>query len=301
MYKFDACLKSSPCKRCDIGYVLRNYIKPLIQTLTNDIRDYYMRLLTTKCLNTAVMLSVFMLGRKRGISIANYCDTEATRKRHLTDGDTNQSIIEYYSKDILSTRCKQRVFYYVLLTDGKFPYDEKTKEPAFFPGHVLILEKFPNEEKKPYFYFYQSYVNKYDLKEHIKKNNMTLKLSYNKTQKMLRGLQYILHADKWDHKCIKYWKDMTFVDSSNLLNSHCKNNIFLCIRKTFVVDCLKHIKLYTDQKLKELEKEMVSRKNDVYGDPTLYDQLQKPLTVNQMYKRLQKLKEDVKLRQDSIL
>jgi hypothetical protein len=38
----------------------------------------------------------------------------------------------------------------------------------FFPGHVFILEKIPSKDE-PYFYFYQSYINNYDLKDHIKK------------------------------------------------------------------------------------------------------------------------------------
>lgn len=32
------------CKRCDIGYLIKDYMKPLMQALTVQIREYNMRL-----------------------------------------------------------------------------------------------------------------------------------------------------------------------------------------------------------------------------------------------------------------
>jgi len=290
---FDSCTSEEKCRKCDIGYILKNYIKPLMQTLTNDVKDYYMRLLTTKCLNTAVMLSIFMLGKNRGIEIANYCDTEATRKRHIENKDDNSSIISYFKKDILSSiKTKQRYLYYILLTDGKFPNRDASKESLFFPGHVLILEKIPDlKSNKAYYYFYQSYINSYDLKDHIKKNNNSLKLTYEKTEALLNNLEYILESPIWDSKCVEAWESFTFANTENLLGSQSKNNFFLCIRKAKVVDCLKHIERYTIEKINELKK--IPLDNKIYGDNTLYDEKQKPLTVKQMSKQLNKLYEDV--------
>lgn len=287
---FDSCMTKENCRRCDIGYIIKNYVKPLIQTLTNDIKEYYMRLLTTKCLNSAVMVSIFMLGKKKGIEIANYCDTEMTKKRHMANLETNNSIISNFKHDILDKKCKYRYLYYILLTDGKFPYNNSTKDPAFFPGHVFILEKIPDNDK-PYFYFYQSYINKYDLKEHIKKNNNSLKLSYEHTEQLINNLEYILESNTWDNNCVNAWKYFTFADTSNMLNSNSKGNFFLCIRKAKVVDCLKHIEKYTLDKIKKLEK--IPLDNKVYGDVSLYDINQKPLSVKEMSKKLNKLYEDV--------
>jgi hypothetical protein len=288
---FDKCTTEENCRKCDVGYILKNYVKPLMQTLTNDVKEYYMRLLTSKCLNTAVMLSIFMLGKNRGIEIANYCDTVATRKRHLDKDDNNNNIISYFKKDILDIKTKHRYLYYILLTDGKFPNKDPTKEPLFFPGHVLILEKIPNDSGKPYYYFYQSYINHYDLKEHIKKNNSSLKLTYEKTEKLLSSLEIVLESPTWNNECVDAWKSFTFADTTHLLDSYSKNNFFLCIRKAKVVDCLKHIEKYTKEKIHDLKG--VPLDNKIYGDNSLYDENQKPLTVKQMSKQLNKLYEDV--------
>jgi hypothetical protein len=295
---FDSCTTKENCRRCDVGYVIKNYVKPLMQTLTNDIKEYYMRLLTTKCLNSAVMLSVFMLGKKRGIKIANYCDTRVTKKRHMENLETNNSIISNFKADILDKKCKYRYLYYILLTDGKFPYNDSNNKEVFFPGHVFILEKIP-DKNEPYFYFYQSYINDYDLKDHIKKNNNSLKLSYKNTEKLLINLEYILSAETWDTNCVDAWKYFTFTDTSNLLNSHSKDNFFLCIRKAKVVDCLKHIEKYTVEKMKALDK--VPLDNKIYGDASLYDKNQKPLTVKQMSKQLNKLYQDVSKQKNNFI
>jgi hypothetical protein len=73
-----------------------------MQTLTNDVREYYMRLLTTKCLNTA-MLSIFMLGKRRcwNYKLLWYRND---KKRHGENLETNTSIISNFKVDILDKR-----------------------------------------------------------------------------------------------------------------------------------------------------------------------------------------------------
>lgn len=294
-YIFDSCTTKDNCQRCDIVYVLKKYVKPLMQTLTVDIKEYYMRLLVSKCLNTAVMLAVFMLGKEKGISIANYCDTEKTRIRHKNNEESNNSILAWFKKDIFSKNIKShRYLYYILLTDGKFTFEDQTKPYAFFPGHVFIIEKFPSKNGTlPNYYLYQSYINEYDLEGHVKKNNNTLKLDYDRLKKIINGLVYILNVEKWDDNCVDYWKTLTFVDSSYLKDSQCKGNYFLCVKKARVYDCLKYIEEYTAEKIQEITPMVNADKNQIYGDKSLYDERQTPLTVFQMYTNLKKLYGDV--------
>lgn len=287
-YQFD-------CKKCDIGYILKNYIKPLIQTLTNDIKSYYMRLLTTKCLNTAVMLAVFMVGKKRALQLSNYCDTEATRKRHMDGKDQNYNIINTLRADVFTMKTNHRWLYYILLTDGHFPHESKGKEESqFFPGHVFILEKIPDKHE-PFYYFYQSYINEYDLKDHIKRNNKSLKICKKRAENIIDDLEYILNAQIWDVKCVQHWRDLTFIDSSHLLNYVSKNNFFICYKKAKLTDCLKYIKIYTKEKLKEIEPMLPEKSKHVYGDATLYENIERALTYNQVYNQLKKLQDTLNL------
>lgn len=289
--KFSTCTEKY-CDRCDIGYILKNYVHPIIQCLTNDIKEYYMKLLTTKCLNSAVMISFFMLGKQKALEVANYCDNGITKKRHQDKIDNNNNIILRYKNIVLKNNYKFRYLYYILLTDGYFTFDDKSKKSVYFPGHVFILEQIPN---KPYYYLYQSYINKYDLGQYIEKNNRTLKFSHEKVKKLFEDLHYIFNTEIWDDSCIKRWKEFTHVDTIELKGARCKNNFFLCIKSSRVVDCLKHIKQYTKEKLDELEyKKKVNVNNsnylnDIYGDKKLYDKNQIALTNNDMQIKLQSL------------
>lgn len=281
------------CSKCNIGFILKNYVRPLIQTLTNDIRDYYMNLLTTKCLNTAVMLGIFMLGKKKGLEVANYCDSVETKNRHIAEIDNNKSIIADYKIDILKYESVRQI-YYILLTDGDFKKKDST---IMFPGHVFIIEKIPQLISKTNKYnIYQSYINKYDLKGHFEKNNKSLVISNAKLVKLLDNLEYILKVHTWDNKCVKAWKDFTFVDTTDLLGSNPKGQLFICIRKSPVKTCLKYIDAYTNTKLKILEKQLKSKSikdNDIYGQNNLYSENENALTNDEMKKSLRSIRTSI--------
>ena len=86
------------CLRCDFGYILKDFVKPIMQCLTNDIKDYYMRLLVTKCLNQSVLMAYFMLGKK-GIKLADACDTTKVQQRHEAGEDSNAILLESLKKN----------------------------------------------------------------------------------------------------------------------------------------------------------------------------------------------------------
>lgn len=285
--ELDSCTKEK-CSACDIGYLIKDFVKPIMQALTIDVKDYYMRLLTTKCLNLAVCISFFMAGPKKGIAIADYCDSNLTTKRHESGEINNITLMDAMQKDILNKNVKYRYLYYILMTDSYLPTDDSNEPSKFFCGHVMIIEKIPNG-KDPYYYFYQAYINEYDFKGHVKKNKNTLKIPYNKMVDMLKKMKYILLNKYWDETSIKYWKDITFVDSSALLGSKPTNKIYLCYKKAKLNKCVEHLLKYTNQKLKDTTKYKAEDMNKIYGDPSLFDSDQNPLTVYDMKRSFEKL------------
>lgn len=287
------CIKDT-CKRCDMVFILKDYVKPIMQLLSNDLNDFYMGLLTTKCLNTAIMIMYFMVG-KEGIKISKYCDTRATIKRHTNNIDNNNDIMIVLKKDILNPNIKNRYIYYILLTDAYFP---RENEQTFFPGHVILIEKTPSNivNEKPYYYMYQSYINKYDLAGHYslksKKsskidNNDSVKMTYDELSKFINKLGYIMNSSRWDDNCIKYWKDFTFIDTQNMRNSECKNKFYICYKRALVNTCIGNIKKYTQDKLKILKK--VKNDNDIYGDTMKYKDTEIALTNGSMRYSLENL------------
>jgi hypothetical protein len=275
---------------CNLAYVLRNYVKPLMQTLSNDVKDYYLRLLTTKCLNTAIMLGIFMVGYKKTKEIADFCDTVATRKRHSDNLDDNPTVLKHFKQDVLNKKTRSRYFYYIMLTDGNFVKSNGTT--VYFPGHVFVIEKLPGAAS---YNMYQSYINQYDLDGHITKTGNNTRISYEKMQLLLEYLDYILNTEIWDEEAVKKWKSFTFVDTTEtFLGAKCKGHYFMCFKKAMVKNCMAHIRKYTKNKLKQVKPIALSRPQEIYGYHDKYDKNTVPLTNIQMYKQLNKLYIDIK-------
>lgn len=277
----DSRIRKQSCPRCDLGYVIKDYIKPIIQILTNEIPQFNFRLQTTKCLNTAVMLMIFLAG-KQGLDIASYCDTREVAKRHQSGQDDNKIIMQSLKKQILSKKEKSRTLYYILLTDGYFPKSASQPSNVYFPGHVLILEKLWDEQKQEhYFYFYQSYINQYTLQQHIELNR-GLRIDYNKTKQIINNLHHILHSKEWQEDNVTKWKEITFTNSSNFMNTLSKGNFFLCFKKVRTNVCYKYLLAYLKKVNTNLNNQPTEDENKIYGDVSLYDTDASPLTNKQM-------------------
>lgn len=282
------CTKES-CERCDMGYILSEHVKPIMQCLTNDIKDYYMALLTTKCLNTAVAISFFMLGNK-GIKIANFCDSVEVQNRHEQKKDDNVVLIQSLRRNILNKQTKFRQLFYILMTDSTFPHDDNNNR--HFPGHVFIIEKIPGDPE-PTYYFHQSYINKYDYNGHIKRNNNTLSMSWLDIKRMMEQIHYTLLNPIWDENTVKYWKQITFVDTKHMLGAKSGGKMFLCWKKAKLTDCIGRLESYTNEKLKQISKMKISELSTVYGEASSYDSEQTPLTVSEMKDSLETLRNKI--------
>lgn len=296
----DRCTKES-CRACDTGYIIKDHIKALMQCLTIDIPDYYMRLLTSKCLNLAILISFFMAGRKKAIEMGNYCDTHETTKRHQSgtfskfnkDGkyntNGNEYLINKLQSELLNKNIKHRYLYYILMTDAYLPVDNST-EQKFFCGHVMVVEKIPGHNGNlPFYYFYQAYINEYDFNGHVKRHKNTLKKSYEEMHIMLEQIKYILLNKTWDATSIKYWKDITFVDTTQLKDGKPADKIYLCYTRTKLTECVGYLHNYVKSHLKKISKLKIQDMNKIYGDESLFDKDQEPLTTYQIKTNFEQL------------
>lgn len=264
------------CKQCDIGTLIVSFLKPIMQTLTNDIKDYNMRMLLTKCLNTSIVLSFILLG-PIGVKRASYCDTQRTIDRHKKGIDNNREILDRLKLDLLNKNEPGRWVYYMLITDAYFPYDNVNRKDAFMPGHVVLIERI-NDGKEVFYYLYQSYINQYDFKGHFDRSKGTLRKSWDEIRNILEKVDAMLMAKKWNENTIQFWKDFTFVNTRDMKNSNSEERMYLCWRKTQATECVKYLEDYVNQKLRQLEKIPRTLDDKIYGDESKYDPRQNPMT-----------------------
>lgn len=267
----------SICKSCDLMYIVVNYITPLMQFLTNDIRSFNMQLKTTKCLNTALMITFLFLGKK-GIKHAEVCDSNAIVSRYEKGEHNNHEMIEKIKKLVMRPT-KKRYMFYILLNEGYFG-------DKYFPGHVFIIEKSNT------YNLYQSYINKYDLKSYYETQNNTFQMSRDEVKNLIKKLEYIVLTSKtWDEKCVKYWKEFTHVDTSNIKDAPHVGKLNICMSHAPITSCLWNIEKYIKKKKKEIKDLDPS---SIYGSLEYYDTRSiQPLTVGELSNKLNNILEDI--------
>lgn len=145
---------------CDLGYVIVDHVPAMIQILTNELREYNMELISTRCFNTAVMMWYLFLGERQGsMEYASECECHSVRRRGMQTRrllsvkeyarhpnnpsvvleDLESSLLAAASSFAASTECSKnnnkntvgagcpestvcsREIYYVILTNANLP------------------------------------------------------------------------------------------------------------------------------------------------------------------------------------
>lgn len=253
-----------------IGEIVKNYHKPIIQALTNELTQYNMRLLTTKCLNCSVTFWYLFFG-KRGLLDTNYCDVPQVVDRHETTKlDHNMAITRALRREMTAVSVDHQAFY-IMFTDGYFVHPQ-TGDKVFFPGHVMVIEKAGLQN----YYIYQCYINQYDFKgsldfrekPEIPKKTILLYLDC---------LDHFASKMVWDNAMISFWKDLTNVDTSNMLGFVPSHAFYMCFRNKPIDRCLLNFRRFVDTILKK-----IPTGDDVYGRKQDYNAKINPLTNNEM-------------------
>jgi hypothetical protein len=267
---------SKECKRCDIGFIIKDYVRPLMQALSVHLQEYNMQLMETKCLNTAVMMMYLLFGTK-SLQHTRYCDVPNVVKRHLHSQDNSITIANNLKTDILR-KTKHRYIYYVMLTDGYFVKDDGSK--VFFPGHVFLIEKVPNANGSDMEYFiYQSYINEYTLETQVA-INQKMKVKSDKIWYYMDNICRMTKEKIWDENFTEFWKDMTHVDTKQMNGSRPLQAFYVCFQKVQHKKCAEELIKFSKFILTTIPKNLPS---NIYGKSnTVYHENSEPLTNKQM-------------------
>jgi hypothetical protein len=237
----------------------------------------------------------FMVGEK-GLKTAELCDCTkfrtASEQRVAIDPKQNMRITEDLAKQILSKRGKHRELFYILITDADFLQQDTTQQSTqstqptkYFPGHVIVIEKIPSQDKNapnPSYNLYQSYIYEYDLQGQLNRNNESFGVDYDRMTHLMTQLKTVMTANTWSDEVISAWKDLTYVDTSkDFKDAICKNRFFICYKQMQARHCIERIEKYAKRVLARITREATKLKKpfkEIYGDPRLYTGDVKPLS-----------------------
>jgi hypothetical protein len=168
-------------------------------------------------------------------------------------------------KEILR-KTKHRYIYYVMLTDGYFYKRDGSK--VFFPGHVFLIEKVPWKGEM-FYYIYQSYINEYTLEAQVAPGQKSMKISQEKMEYYLRKICDMTQKKVWDEDFVKFWMDMTRVDTKHMLSTSPQNAFFVCFRKIRHESCVKELLKFSKFISKDVSSSL-DKPDEVYGKKSTY-------------------------------
>ncbi len=297
---------------CDLPYLIKPHLRAIMQLLTVELREYNMSLITTKCLNTAVLLMYLYLGAD-ALHATRQCDVPnvvARSESMVSQGPQGGSqsavsargrgaVLRALRDEVLAQGQAQaqaqaqsstgrRALFYVLLTDGPM---QRAPEPApSFPGHVFVIERLPRGT----FNVMQSYIGHYDLSGHIDAWG-GLSVGRRAMTRILDGLVSIGDAGVWDRECSDAWQALTHTPAEHARQwegaTLGRRTLLPCFKTVQPQGCLTQLREIVDGALDRLA--ALPDPDAVYGDPSMFPAAgpheaprPAPLTVAQMQRDL---------------
>lgn len=253
---------------CNLGMIIKDHISLLFQLFDDDLKDYKLQMLTSRCLTMAVLLFFVYLGEE-GLKYTNNC-----RFRQPKDGvNMNRSLmlVREFKKNLLDLGDQGNKLYYIMITDGPgFHID--TKEQKEFIGHVLVIEKLPQSKQLPKYMMYQSYVRTYQLADHYHMNNMSYNYSYANMAEFGNRLEDFFTNMIWSDDTTQFWVKFIHVNESRYTNYNFHGNVEFCYQVANTSTCTEFLKKKIIEKKKSLEKyTTVGSGVSVYGEPPITD------------------------------
>lgn len=276
-------------KTTSFVYLISSYLIPILQVMNVKYEMYYRNnLITSKCLNTAVMLTILLVGSNK-LSDIQYCDVSNTVSRHKSNFDDNQIILKKVMKSLLHNNKTYSTIYYIMLTDGNLRDGNITStNTEYFPGHVFLIEKTAMDNG---YHIYQSFIKEYNLNGFLNTNKCR---TYKKTEvaNMCTYFEKFLSKDYiWDTEAVEQWYKLTGVDTSKFRNYY-TDNIFLCYKTFKMKTASRNIIKFVNEAINDV-KDAKSTGNYLKYDSTHYmtnNLSAKPLDINQLHTEFKKLR-----------
>lgn len=282
-----------------MGYLIAPFLTELMQVVTNELPEYSMQVLTTKCLNTAVMIMYLFLGNT-ALLHTRFCDVTSVRARRsetLTDPSLGviQALIadavrgkvtapqsdpyariQHGANAVTTTKESNRVLYYVMITNGSLPLKDAPKgrvqqDTREFPGHVFVIERLTRGT----YNLYQSYINHFTLKDLITINS-SLSLSKGEMQSTLEGLAGIFADGVWSAKSTAAWEKLSHVKEDRFEGRVFRGNVLACYSRVTTEMCIDELRIFLDRILKKLAPLAIDSPGLTYGNTSMYQALQPP-------------------------
>jgi len=239
--------------------------------------------LLTKCYNTATTLLYLLTLNKKALDDADVICHEQLYSKSIEQEEKIRRFTEL-KKDIEKPEDSIELYYILMnVAEMDCPVNKSSKsnylynllnnfkKTKTFPGHVFLLEKVPyidsNGNKDSKYYLYQSYINKYTLKDYLEKNGKTFEIGKDKILSYIEGMRKLMIEPKWTKETTKFWKEFTHVNSSdfNECNFHRIKPCYLKFKMKDIKKILNNYLKYLNNKVKEVNSKIKESNCNYYS------------------------------------
>lgn len=224
------------CQQCNMVQIVGRHIHFLLKLFLNDIGSYKLKHVT-KCLTTAVLIMYLYIGQN-AIDKLEHCNVPMILDRYKnTKVNQNMSVIRNIKNNMFNLD-KERKLYYFVLTDGHMSKGV-LRQPVYFPGHVMVIEKFFTcDNKYPFYYLYQSYINEYNLNDWFLRSGGSPIITMSKMRQLMSQFEYLLQSKVWDTACEEFWSALTGLEKAEtFIDCEIENKILLCSYVVTIDSC----------------------------------------------------------------
>lgn len=232
-------------KSCAMLPIIKSHIVTLMKVFKKELKDEYYMNDATKCLYTAVLIMSIYMG-EYGLAHIQKCDVdhvqkyyremrEAARKKNPdSQFDPSALFVKECASSMFSSSKSSRYLYYVMTTNAQVSMKGAPNGATVqFPGHVCVIEKFPNGK----YHLYQSYINHYDLDGHYNLNKGSFSIAQDTLKLIMNELLKLYETGIWTESTASAWKKFTHVDASEFIGRDFKGKSFFCYRKVPIKTC----------------------------------------------------------------
>lgn len=269
---------------CDTGYIIRDHLPAILQAIATDLKemDIDMPLQITRCYCTAVMMTYIIIGRID--DTLDVCNQPVVRTRQKVDDSHSLKAALKFKSDLLGTSKNPRnehALFYVLITS--YNGSDDTGREISFPGHVFVIERVSQSR----FNMYQSYVNKYDLRDYML-TAKSLSVGREKMGKWVDKMCDMMSPGRfWDDSVGKFWMEMTQTtpeDLTSFQGMKIDGNIMFCYKVSVIKDCTAALLRFAERHLATIRN--LENKDVPYGVHASDMNEYTPITAREMENEL---------------
>ncbi len=119
-----------------------------------------------------------------------------------------------------------------------------------------------------------------------------MQLKDNNINNVIKGMKNILLNDTWNENAVKFWNNLCYINTSNLLG-YSTENINICYQKIKIENCYINLLNFTNKALYNIKNKIKNQEMDYYNVIQDNNDINISLNIKELEERFTNLLEEI--------